>query len=95
MCIVSAIGDDWQRRLPQQWPLVPPNPVYPIPEISRSEFDALKREVEALKVLLKQAKKFDEETGQPNCEVEQKVAFMKQIAEALGVDMSDVFPQPL
>lgn len=91
MCIVSNIADGWRDNFKPRWPQVPEFPSYPIPEISRAEFDALKREVEALKKLLAEAKKFDEATGQPDCEMESKVKFLKQIAEALGVDMSDVF----
>ena len=92
MCVVSYIGDDWQNGFPMRWPSVPAAPAYPIPEISRAEFEALKREVEALKELLKQAKKYDEATGQPDCEMEHKIGFLKQIAGALGVDLGDVFP---
>lgn len=92
MCVVSNIGDTYRDMFPNRWPQVPNQPVYPIPEISRAEFDALKREVEALKQLLKEAKAFDEATGQPECQMDQKVAFIRQIADALGVDMADVFP---
>lgn len=93
MCVVSNISDFYQKQFPEQWPLVPSNPVYPIPEISRAEFDQLKREVESLKLLLKQAQKFDEDTGQPECETETKIAFLKKIATALDIDISDVFKQ--
>ncbi|WZO97296.1 hypothetical protein EP7_004321 [Isosphaeraceae bacterium EP7] len=55
------------------------------------EFDALKREVEALKKLLGEAKRFDEVTGQPDCEMDSKVKFIRQIADAVGVDLKDVF----
>ncbi len=93
MCIVSNIGTGWGDNFPDRWPEVPSSPVYPIPQISRHEFDELKREMEALKKLLQEAKKFDEATGQPDCEMEQKVKFIKQIAEALGVDMSGIFAE--
>jgi hypothetical protein len=93
MCVVSNIGDDWRNKFPDRWPNFPTNPIpqYPIPQISRYEFDELKREMEALKKLLQEAKKFDEATGQQDCEMESKVKFIKQIAEALGVDMTGVF----
>ncbi len=92
MCVVSNIGDTYRDMFPKQWPNVPANPVYPIPEISRHEFEALRKEVLELKELLKAAKKFDDATGQPDCEMDHKVKFLKQIAEALGVDMSEVLP---
>ena len=90
MCVVSNIGDDWKDKFYPRWPTVPTNPVYPIPEISRQEFEALKKEMEALKKLLAEAKKFDEATGQPDCQMDDKVKFIKQIAKALGVNMDDV-----
>ena len=58
---------------------------------SKEEFDALKKEVEELKQLLKAAKKFDEETGQPDCHMDDKVDFIKKLAEYVGVDLEDIF----
>lgn len=92
MCVVSAIGDNYRDIFPGKWPQVPNNPIFPIPEISREEFDALKKEVLELKDLLKAAKKFDEETGQPDCQMDDKIRFMRQIASALGIGMDDIFP---
>lgn len=63
----------------------------PAPEVSRADFDALKREVEEMKKLLLRAKKYDEETGQPDCEMEDKVALLKKVAQLVGVDLSEVF----
>lgn len=54
------------------------------------EFEALRREVQELKELLKAAKKFDQATGQPDCEMDEKIAFIKQVAEFVGVDLQDV-----
>lgn len=59
--------------------------------VSKEEFDALKKEVEELKQLLKAAKKFDEETGQPDCHMDDKVDFIKKLAEFVGVDLEDIF----
>lgn len=70
--------------------------------ITREEFEklkieheekikTLKAEVEALKELLKAAKIYDEKTGQPDCEVDEKVNLIKKIAELLDVNMDDVF----
>lgn len=93
MCIVSNISDYWQRNLLPMYPSLPVQPSFPIPEISRIEFEALKLEVAELKKLLTAAKEFDEATGQLDCEMEQKVKFLKQIASAVGVSMDDVFPK--
>lgn len=95
MCVVSMIGDDWNRRWPKKWPDIPDTfPEIPVrieKYITREEFDALKKEVEELKDLLIAAKKYDENTGQPDCEMEDKIALIKKIAEAVGVNMDDVF----
>ncbi len=63
----------------------------PEPAISKKDFDALKKEVEALRELLLAAKEYDEATGQPDCEVDEKVEFIRQVAELVGVDVDEVF----
>ncbi len=98
MCVVSNIGDQYGRDFPDRWPGVYPAPKPPgepvkieINSITREEFDALKAEVEELRELLQAAKKFDAATGQPDCEMDAKVELIRKIAEAVGVDLGDVF----
>lgn len=92
MCTVSMIGDHYRDR----WyptPYVPTTTstfVYS-GEISREEFDALKREVEDMKALLLRAKRYDEDNGEPDCEMDEKVELLKRVADLVGVDLSDVF----
>jgi hypothetical protein len=61
------------------------------PKITRSEFDALKKEVEEMKQLLIKAKIYDEKNNEPNCEMENKIEFLKQVAAFVGVSLEDVF----
>lgn len=99
MCVVSMVGDSfrdrWEPRMPTWYPdkpVVPgtfPQQLNP-PQITREEFDALKREVELLKDLLKRAKAYDEANNEPDCELEEKIALLKAIAKAVGVDLDDV-----
>lgn len=102
MCVVSQIGDnyrdDFNRRFPNWIPNTYPNthpntPCMPltISGPTRVEFDALKAEVNALRKLLEAAKVYDEETGQPDCHMDEKVDFIKKLADFVGVDMSKVF----
>lgn len=96
MCTVSMVGDHytdkWRNR---GWFTGEPQFPLPIPDgPSRKEFDALKKEVEDMRDLLKRAKEYDERTGQPNCEIDEKVALLKRVAELVGVDLSDVFQSP-
>lgn len=93
MCVVSAVGDTWQQGFPERWPNVirPNSTTYIEIPVSRQEFEALKAELEALKKVLKEAKLFDEATGQPDCEVDEKVGLIKALAEALDVDLEDIF----
>jgi hypothetical protein len=44
-----------------------------------------------MKQLLIKAKIYDEKNNEPNCEIEDKVATLKRIAELMGVDLSEVF----
>lgn len=100
MCVVSMVGDYWRDRLPQQpyYPGIQPHIAPPGSlgamvgnlQVTRAEFDALKKDVEELKKLLAAAKQFDEATGEPDCEHADKIALIKKLAKLVGVDMSDV-----
>lgn len=90
MCMVSNISDGWSDKFPKQWPQIKLPYIYS-QGVSQSEFDALKREIQELKKLLKAAKKFDQLTGQPDCEMDEKVKLIKAIAKLVGVDLGDVF----
>lgn len=91
----------WPGIVPPVWPS-PPQPVYPIiqppqtvvftpvPEISRKEFDDLKREVTEMKELLKRAKKYDEDSGQRDCEIDEKMDLLRKVAKLVGVSLDDV-----
>lgn len=99
MCVVSYVGDYWRDTFPQRHPTIAPMwiggttniPVTIGPNVTREEFEALRRDVLELKELLKAAKKFDEATGQPDCETDSKVALIKKLAELVGVDMGEIF----
>lgn len=89
MCTVSMVGDAYARQWP---PITTPQTVTTyIGGVSRAEFDALKAEVENLKKLLKLAKAMDAAAGTPDCEMDEKVALIRSVADAVGVDMADVF----
>lgn len=86
------IGDDFSRRLPEHYPNYHQWITYPNNGPTREELDALKREIQELKELLKAAKKYDEATGQRDCEMAQKIELLTKLASLVGVDLSDVFP---
>lgn len=97
--MVSNLGTGYGETFPGRWPGWTPVPATGVadvviqmpPDVSREEFDALKQEVTELVKLLKAAKIFDEVTGQPDCEMDEKVELIKQLAETLGVDLEDLF----
>jgi hypothetical protein len=95
MCAVSMIGDHFSRTWQQQYPQIIPLPSPSLPPIqlgvSREEFDALRRDVQQMHELLRAAKRYDTEHGEPDCEMEEKVALLKRVAELVGVNLSDVF----
>lgn len=43
-----------------------------------------------MKALLIKALEYDKRTNQPACEAEEKVAFVRRVAESVGVDLKDV-----
>ncbi len=91
MCMVSNIGDSYGEMFPGKWPQYNP-PLEVVIVNNSAEIEALRNEIKALKKLLLAAKKFDEQTGQPDCEMDEKVNLIRAIAKMVGVDMKDVFP---
>lgn len=94
MCAVSMVTDYWKNN--DQWkyngingPGITTGGLAYNP-VSREEFEQLRKEMMELKELLKAAKAYDDLTNQPNCEKEENVKVLKKVAEALGVDLSDV-----
>lgn len=89
MCVVSMIGDHYNDRLSRHYPQFYPS----APSSDRTtlqEFDALKAEVEQMKELLKKAKAYDERNGEPECEVDEKMAALRSVARLVGIDLDDV-----
>lgn len=79
--------DKWneppQRDLINRW-------IHTPSEVSRAEFDKLKAEVQEMKKLLERAKKYDEANKEPNCEMEDKMAKLRQIAALVDIDLEDI-----
>lgn len=95
---------DWQRILqPATLPGVPsdvfrtpgslPNQTKSLVPVDKTEFEALRKEVLEMKELLKKAVEYDKRNNEPHCELEEKVALLKKVAEVFGVDLSEVFKQ--
>jgi hypothetical protein len=81
------IGDHFNDK----WKQPPYRQIFTnIPDVSRAEFEALKKEVEEMKALLKRAKEYDEKNNEPNCEIEEKMAMLRKFADAVGIDLDDV-----
>jgi hypothetical protein len=99
MCTVSNVGDYWKDDFNKRYPNINPD-VYrgPLqgyvgaqPFNSQEEIAKLRKEMEELKLLLLAAKRYDEQMGEPDCEMDDKVTLIKKIAKLVGVDMRDVF----
>ena len=97
MCTVSMIGDYYTKRtFPETFPNVdiyswPTRDVATEVDTLKVDVALLKEQILELKKLLKAAKAYDEALGEPDCEVDEKVALIKKLAEIVGVDMKDVF----
>lgn len=59
-------------------------------EITREEFNALKKEVEEMKELLTRALEYDKRTRQEHCEIEEKMELLRRVAAAVGIDLDDI-----
>lgn len=99
MCVVSFVGDHYRDKWNPLQPYLVPQPLSPTITTgnasysfspTRAEFDQLKKEVEDMKSLLVKAKEYDEKNNEPNCEIEEKMEFLRQVAKLVGVDLNDV-----
>lgn len=90
MCVVSMVIDHYRDKWyePISVPYYPYTPTVTL--ISREEFDALKKDVEEMKKLLIRAKEYDRKNNEPDCEMDEKVALVKKIADLVGVSLDDV-----
>jgi hypothetical protein len=85
------IADNWRRDRTPAIPWIWDNPPGIIQAPTRKEFEALKKELEELKEKLKAGKKQDEEEGNPDCEMEEKIEFLRRLGTYIGVDFDEVF----
>jgi hypothetical protein len=77
------VADHYRSILPNQHPWAAPGPVRIYP--TNEEFDALRKQVEDLKQLIDKAKEYDQRTGQPDCEMDEKLELLRSIALKVGV----------
>ena len=103
MCVVSMVGQHYDEKW---WPQIKPQPQQiPFDKTTitttdlekwltptKADFDALKKEVEEMKKLLQKALEYDKRNNEPHCEMENKVALLKKVAELVGVSLEDIFP---
>lgn len=80
--------------LPYQVPVVTPYPqpfvpVVPVPVAPVVPVQLpTQAEIEEFRKLLERAREYDKRTGQPDCELEEKRAKLKKLAEEMGVDIA-------
>jgi len=94
MCVVSNIGDYFDRQYPwpmnpapwkqpypkNPWPDTIPVPSWPTPGPTKEQFEEFLE-------LLRQAIRFDKVTGQPDCQTEDKLAKVKAWGKTFGIDI--------
>lgn len=93
MCVVSMVGDHFNEKWKDknfQFPNLGGYP--PLSVIQAGELEELKKEVREMKLLLLRAVEYDKRNNEPACEMEEKVALLKKVAELVGVSLEDVFP---
>lgn len=105
MCVYSMVIDgtleNWRKNYPNIQPWNPPE-TYPFagtasnifePMATKEELDLLRRDFEDFKTLVKKAIEYDKRSNQPNCESEDKLELVKNIAKLIGVDIADILPK--
>jgi hypothetical protein len=83
------VGDHFQDK----WNQYPYNDLLnkaQLGNITRWEFEELKKEVKEMKDLLVKAKIYDTQHNEPDCEIEDKMKFLKECAKLVGIDLDDI-----
>ena len=95
MCVMSATGDVWTEQLPQQYPWIKPGvtsePWTSFPKVDVEELARLRKDMLKMRGELIKAKAKDLAEGNEDCTHAEKVALLKEIAELVNVDLSEVF----
>lgn len=92
MCVVSMVADHYNdkwQRVPWIYPPTTTTTTFAKHPTQR-EFDDLKREVVDLKELLKKAKEYDRKNNEPDCEIEEKINKLREIAKIVGIDLDEI-----
>lgn len=88
MCVISMVMDHYNDK----WKSVDWTGAFLVPDlVSKEDFTKLRADVDEMMALLKRAKLYDDATGQPDCENEQKMVLLRNIAKLVGVDLDEVF----
>lgn len=96
MCVVSMIMDDWNKKYNDDWHKKYPggweqSPTYNfLAFATKQDIEELRKEIQELKKLIEAAHLYDVATGQPECQDEEKLAILQKLAEAIGLDISDL-----
>ena len=88
MCVVSNIYDYGRQQIEQQWPWVTPSIESVPPEVTKEDIAEIRRELAELRDLIKAGQRYDEATGQPDCELEEKTELIRRLAELLDVEIN-------
>jgi hypothetical protein len=93
--------EQWRQNPPWIIPGTSPytNPINPIPQqfpfeekptVSRWEYEQLRKEVEEMKQLLIKALDYDKKNNEPDCQIDDKLATLRKIAELVGINLDDI-----
>lgn len=98
--------DEFKKKPYKPWEAAPSIPNWPqavYPKIEqyqtivdnqelKKQVEELRKQIEEMKQFLKEAIEYDKLYKQPNCENELKIAFLKKVAESVGMTLEDIFP---
>lgn len=91
MCVVSMIGDHYSNKWGNPLPGINIQPDVLADKEILKQLAELKKEVLEMKELLKLAIEYDKRTNQLDCENEEKIKVLKDVANLVGVSLDDVF----
>lgn len=85
MCVVSMVMDHyWDKWQDRQQPAIGIYPPF-FPNVAPAQPAISPAEIEEFKKLLERAREYDKRNNEPDCEIAEKKARVKKLADELGV----------
>lgn len=89
MCVVSAVGDEWTKKI---MPMIPGDftATYTFSQLTDQEIQTLREfirnDLPEFRRMIEEARQYDIDNNEPECQNEEKFELIRKIAKELGIE---------